>query len=63
MIRLFIAALCVATFSLTGCENRTRDGVRWDQIAEAQKTSKDVQPWSEARSPWSEIEHHSGLAW
>ena len=37
MTRLFVAALCLATFALNGCDNRTRDDVRWDQIAETQK--------------------------
>ncbi|MBV8142047.1 MAG: hypothetical protein JO279_07145 [Verrucomicrobia bacterium] len=60
---LIFAALCVAIFGLTGCDNRTRDGVRWDQIADAQKKDKNVQPWLEARSPWSNAQHHTGIAW
>ena len=32
------AALSLATLVLTGCNNRTRDAVRWDQIAEAHKS-------------------------
>jgi hypothetical protein len=56
MLRLIFAALCVATLGLNGCDNRTRDAVRWDQIAEAQKTEKNVQPWFEA-------EQNTGTAW
>ncbi|HYY31324.1 MAG TPA: hypothetical protein VE860_25510 [Chthoniobacterales bacterium] len=63
MTRLITAALCIAIFGLTGCDNRTRDGKRWDQIAEIQRADKTAQPWPDARSPWSEAEHHSGLAW
>src|SRR5208282_6049759 len=51
--RLLVVALCIATCALTGCNNRTRDAVRWDQIAEAQRTVQNVQPWSEARRPWA----------
>jgi hypothetical protein len=63
MIRLTLASLCVVMVTLAGCDNRTRDAVRWDQIAEAQKANKDVQPWQEASSPWSDVQHHTGLAW
>jgi hypothetical protein len=60
---VFAAAFCIAIVGLTGCDNRTRDGKRWDQIAEVQKTDKNAQPWEEANSPWSEVEQHSGTAW
>ncbi|MBV9106853.1 MAG: hypothetical protein JO313_12620 [Verrucomicrobia bacterium] len=63
MSRLIFAAFCVATFALNGCDDRTRDAVRWNQIAEAQKTDKNVQPWAEARSPWTDVEYHRGTAW
>ena len=63
MIRLILAALCIATLALTGCDNRTRDDVRWDQIADAQKTDKAIQPWSEADSPWGDAEHKTGTVW
>jgi uncharacterized lipoprotein NlpE involved in copper resistance len=63
MTRIITAALCIVTFSLAGCDNRTRDGKRWDEIAEIQKTDQNAQPWQDASSPWSEVEHHSGLAW
>jgi uncharacterized lipoprotein NlpE involved in copper resistance len=63
MTRLIVAALCLATLALNGCDNRTRDDDRWHQIAEAQKSDKNVQPWSEAKSPWGNAEHHTGPAW
>ena len=63
MTRLILAALTLATFLLNGCDNRTREAVRWDQIAEAQKTDKKVQKWPEAEFPWSNAEHHTGIAW
>jgi hypothetical protein len=63
MTRLILAALSLATLVLNGCDNRTREAVRWDQIAEAQKTVKNVQKWPEAESPWSNAEHHTGIAW
>jgi uncharacterized lipoprotein NlpE involved in copper resistance len=63
MSRLILATLCIATLTLTGCDNRTRDDVRWDQIADAQKTDKDVQRWSEADSPWGDAEHKTGTVW
>jgi hypothetical protein len=61
--RLLVVALCIATCALTGCNNRTRDAVRWDQIAEAQRTVQNVQPWSEARRPWANVQYHTGTAW
>jgi hypothetical protein len=61
--RFMVFALCIATSALTGCNNRTRDAVRWDQIAEAQRTDKNVQPWSEARRPWANAQYHTGTAW
>ena len=63
MTRFILATACLLTGSLTGCDNRTRDDVRWDQIADAQKAAKDVQPWPEADSPWSNAEHRTGVAW
>jgi uncharacterized lipoprotein NlpE involved in copper resistance len=63
MIRLILAALCIATLTLTGCDNRTRDAVRWAQIANAQRTNKDVQPWSEAASRWGNAERETGTVW
>jgi hypothetical protein len=53
MTRLIVAALCLAAFALNGCDNRTRDAKRWDQIAETQKKDKNVQPWSDVESPWA----------
>jgi hypothetical protein len=60
---VFAAAFCVAIFGLAGCDNRTRDDKRWEEIAEVQKTDKNAQPWPDAGSPWSEVEDHAGLAW
>jgi len=47
--RLIVAAFCLAVFALNGCDNRTSGAKRWDQIAEAQKKDKNVQPWYDAR--------------
>ena len=63
MTRLIVVALCLATFALNGCDNRTRDGVRWDQIAARLRKDKNVEPWSDAESPWGDAEHHSGTVW
>jgi len=63
MTRPIVAALCFASLALNGCDNRTRDDDRWDQIAETLKKEKEVQPWSAAESPWGNAEHHSGTAW
>jgi hypothetical protein len=63
MTRLIVAALSLSTLTLIGCDNRTHDDERWDQIAETQKKDKNVQPWSEAKSPWGNTEHHNGTAW
>ena len=52
MTRLIVAALCLAAFALNGCDNRTRDAVRWDQIAERLQKDKKSQPWPNAESPW-----------
>jgi hypothetical protein len=60
---VFVAVLSIALICLSGCDNRTRDGKRWDQIAEVQKTDKNAQRWKEASSPWGEVEHHSVPAW
>jgi hypothetical protein len=61
--RLLVVSLSIATCTLTGCNNRTRDAVRWDQIAEAQRSVQNVQPWSEARRPWASAQYHNGTAW
>jgi hypothetical protein len=63
MTRLIVTAVCLVTLALNGCDNRTRDAARWDQIAETLKTDKNAQPWREARSPWENAEHHTGAAW
>ncbi|HZC59403.1 MAG TPA: hypothetical protein VE154_05380 [Chthoniobacterales bacterium] len=63
MTRLILAALCIATFTLTGCDNRTRDAVRWGQIANAQRANKDIQPWSEAVYRWGNAERETGTVW
>jgi hypothetical protein len=63
MTRLFVAALYISTLALNSCDNRTRDDDRWEKIAEAQRKDKNVQPWSEAKSPWSTAEYREGTAW
>jgi hypothetical protein len=63
MTRTPLICLALIASALTGCDNRTQDGKRWDQIAENLKTDKGVQPFPQAEDPWSSAEHHSGLAW
>ena len=63
MIRPFSVCLVLVACVLCGCDNRTRDDKRWDQIAETQKSDKDAQPFKEAEDPWSSAEYHKGLAW
>jgi uncharacterized lipoprotein NlpE involved in copper resistance len=48
---------------LAGCDNRTQEDRRWNQIAANLNSKENVQPWHEARSPWSSEEHHEGTAW
>jgi hypothetical protein len=63
MVRLFFVCLVLISSAFSGCDNRTRDGNRWDQIAETLESDKAVQPFKEAEDPWSSAEHHTGLAW
>ena len=62
MTRFFVCLAFLAS-AFSGCDNRTNDGRRWDEIAETLKTDKNVQPFKEAEDPWSSAEHHNGLAW
>jgi hypothetical protein len=57
--------VCLALFAsaLSGCDDRTQEAKRWDQIAETLKTDKAAQPFTQAKNPWSNAEHHEGLAW
>jgi hypothetical protein len=56
---LFVAGALV----LAGCDNRTQEGRRWDQVAANLSSKENIQPWQEARSPWSSEQHHEGVAW
>jgi len=49
--------------AFAGCDNRTQEDVRWDQIAKDLNGKEPVQPWQQAREPWSSEQHHDGLAW
>lgn len=62
MRRVLLLSSCVAIFLLVGCDNRTAEGVRWDQIAASQK-KEEVQPWTQAKTPWRNAEHRTSLPW
>ena len=63
-MRFSAAIMFVAgTFMLAGCDNRTQEDRRWEQIATDLSSKENVQPWQEARSPWSSEEHHEGDSW
>jgi hypothetical protein len=63
MTRLLLVCLAFSVSALSGCDNRTQEDRRWDQIAETLKTDKAAQPFTQAERPWSNAEHHHGLAW
>ena len=63
MTRPFLICLVLIASALSGCDNRTNDDKRWDQIAETLKSDKGAQPFKEAEDPWSSVEYHTGLAW
>jgi hypothetical protein len=63
MFRLFTLAAGVALFALAGCDNRTEEAVRWDQIAKDLKKGEAKQPFTEADAPWSNDNHHTGTPW
>jgi len=63
MTRRFLVCLALMASALCGCDNRTRDDERFDQIAETQKSDKGAQPFKEAEDPWSSAEYRKGLAW
>jgi hypothetical protein len=62
MIRTLWFLVLVAP-ALGGCDNRTQDARRWDQIAQNLDTGSHSQPWKDAKSPWSSAEEHEGVAW
>ncbi|HZC36928.1 MAG TPA: hypothetical protein VE242_14990 [Chthoniobacterales bacterium] len=63
MIRSACFCLLVASFGLTGCDNRTQEDRRWETIAKNQKSGETVQPWKEAAEPWSNENYPTGTAW
>jgi hypothetical protein len=63
MTRPLLISLAFFASAFSGCDNRTRDDERWDQISETLKTDKAVQPFKQAKDPWSNAEHHEGVAW
>lgn len=63
MIRFACSCLVLISLWLTGCDNRTQEARRWETIAKDLKSGNKVQPWREAADPWSNQEHHSGVAW
>jgi ABC-type uncharacterized transport system auxiliary subunit len=63
MIRTLWFLALAAPALLGGCDNRTQEARRWDQISQSQDNGYDTQPWKDAKSPWSSAEHHEGLAW
>jgi hypothetical protein len=63
MTRPLLVCLALLASTLSGCDNRTQEARRWDQIAETLRTGKVVQPFTQAKNPWSNAEHHKGVAW
>jgi hypothetical protein len=63
MTRLLLVCMAFLVSALSGCDDRTQEDRRWDQIAETLKTDKATQPFTQAKKPWSNAEHHEGLAW
>jgi uncharacterized lipoprotein NlpE involved in copper resistance len=62
MIRILLFCLSLATLTLTGCDNRTQEAVRWDQISKRVDADKS-QPWKEAGYPWRNEHYRTGTAW
>lgn len=62
MIRALCFTVLIATV-FSGCDNRTQEDRRFDQIAHDLDSGSNVQPWKDAKSPWSSAEDHEGLAW
>jgi hypothetical protein len=63
MIRTLWFLVLVTPALLGGCDNRTQDARRWDQIAQNLDNGSHNQPWKDAKSPWSSAEDHEGVAW
>jgi hypothetical protein len=63
MSRFFLLGVALLASALSGCDNRTHEAQRWDQIAETLRTDQNIQPFKGAEKPWSSAEHHQGLAW
>jgi hypothetical protein len=63
MIRLACSCLVLSSLCLTSCDNRTQEDRRWETIAKDLKSGDKVQPWKQAADPWSNDEHHAGVAW
>jgi hypothetical protein len=47
--------LVLAPALLGGCDNRTQDARRSDEIAQKLDNGSHVQPWKDAKSPWSSV--------
>ncbi|MBV9488309.1 MAG: hypothetical protein JO069_01120 [Verrucomicrobia bacterium] len=63
-MRFFLLlALSIGALTFTGCDNRTQEARRWDQIARDLNGKEPTQPWHEARQPWSSEQSHEGTAW
>ena len=63
MIRSLWFLVLAAPALLAGCDNRTQEARRWDQIAQGQDNGYHTQSWKDAKTPWSSAEHHEGLSW
>gem|GEM_PF-3854841 len=63
IIRLSLAA-GLTLLTLTGCDNRTKEAVRWDQIAQTLQKNSKVQRWEQAKSLWGNNNHyHDRVPW
>ena len=56
-------AAWLVLISFVGCDNRTGEATRWDQIAKDQKKDPKDQPWEQAKEPWRNDHNHEGTAW
>jgi hypothetical protein len=63
IIRPLLAA-GLTLLTLTGCDNRTKEAVRWDQIAQTLQKNSKVQRWEQAKSLRGNNNHyHDRVPW
>ena len=62
MIRMLML-VTVVVFFLSGCDNRTQAGRRWQQISANLNEGRATQQFRAAKVLWSSAEHQAGQAW